>query len=149
MDNDCECWSNSYVLDGETEKLLRKLQDHCLTDDQVRRFYLKEVDSLLSLEERAELEAEMIRGAARILAFDLQPFADAVAQREQKMERLRQDLDWTEVPPHMRDLSKRRAEYILNYASENGWIERVEDEGTWRISEHGRELLDQGGFYMR
>ncbi len=65
------------------------------------------------------------------------------------MERLRQDLDWTEVPPHMRDLSKRRAEYILNYASENGWIERVEDEGTWRISEHGRELLDQGGFYMR
>ncbi len=84
MDNDCECWSNSYVLDGETERLLRKLQDHCLTDDQVRRFYLKEVDSLLSLEERAELEAEMIRGAARMLAFDLQPFADAVAQREQK-----------------------------------------------------------------
>ena len=88
MDNDHECWSNSYVLNGETERLLRKLQDHCLTDDQVRRFYLKEVDSLLSLEERAELETEMTGGAARILAFDLQPFADAVAKREQKMERL-------------------------------------------------------------
>ena len=130
MDNDHECWSNSYVLDGETERLLRKLQDHCLTDDQVRRFYLKEVDSLLSLEERAELEAEMTGGAARILAFDPQPFADAVAQREQKMERLRQELDWAEFPPRMRDLSKRRAEYILNYASENGWIECVEDEET-------------------
>ncbi len=129
MDNNHECWSNSYVLDGETERLLRKLQDHCLTDDQVRRFYLKEVDSLLSLEERAELEAEMTGGAAQILAFDLQPFADAVAKREQKMERLRQELDWAEVPPRIRDLSKRRAEYILSYASENGWIERVVDEG--------------------
>jgi len=149
MDNDFECWSNSYVLDGETERLLRKLRDHCLTDDQVQRFYLKEVDSLLSQEERAELEAEMTRGAARILAFDLQPFADAIARREQKMERLRQALDWAEVPPRMRDLSRRRAEYILDYASENGWIERAEDEETWCISEHGRELLDQGGFYMR
>jgi hypothetical protein len=30
MDNDCEYWSNSYVLDGETERILRKLQVHCL-----------------------------------------------------------------------------------------------------------------------
>ncbi len=91
----------------------------------------------------------MTGGAARILDLYPQPFADAVAQREQKMERLQQELGWAEVPPRIRDLSKRRAEYILSYASENGWIERVVDEVTWRIREHGRELLEQGGFYMR
>ncbi len=44
MDNDCEYLSNRYALDGETERILHKLQDHGLTDDQVRRCYLKEVD---------------------------------------------------------------------------------------------------------
>lgn len=147
MHNDREPWNDSYELDGETERLLRKLQDGPLTDDQVRRSCLKEVDSLLTPEERTELETEMIDGAAQMLAFDLQPFSIASAHREQKREQLRSEIEWADVAPDVRDLCRRRAECILNYASENDWIEYL--DGGWRITPHGRTMLERGGFNMR
>ena len=95
------------------------------------------------------MESDLIGGAAQILLFDLRPFAEAIAEWEQKSSRLRRQLDWSEVPRKLRELSGRRAQSLLNYASENGWIERENNKGRWRLSESGRMLLERGGFYMR
>jgi hypothetical protein len=149
MAADCEPWNNRYELDGETERLLCKLNTSPMSDLQVMRFCLREVDSLLTPEQKTRLESEIVTGATYILAFDLQPFSGAIAKWQEKMEELRQNIDWAEVPEELREKSKRRAECILRYSLENGWIERVEGDEEWRISQLGRELLEQGGFNMR
>jgi hypothetical protein len=149
MSDECEPWNNSYELDGETERLLRKLLTGPLTDEQVVRFFLKEVHLLLNPEEKARIESKMIGGASRLLGFDLQPFSDAVSDWEQRREELQQGVNWSDVPVHLQELSSRRAAYILKYVTENGWTERVGDKGEWGITEQGRSLIKQGGFYVR
>jgi hypothetical protein len=149
MPDECEPWNNSYELDGETERLLRRLLTGPLTDEQVARFCLKEVHLLLSPEEKAEIESKMIGGASRLLGFDSQPFSNAVTDWQQRREELQQQMNWSDVPVHLQELSNRRAAYILKYGTENGWIERVSDKGEWGITEQGRLLIKQGGFYMR
>jgi hypothetical protein len=149
MSDESEPWNNSYVLDGETERLLRKLQDGPLTDEQVMRFFLKEVHLLSNPDEKARAESKMIDGTARLLGFDLQPFSEAVTEWDQRREELQQSVNWSDVPAHLQELSNRRAAYILKYGIENGWVERVGDKGEWGITEQGRSLIRQGGFYMR
>ncbi len=149
MSEECEPWNNSYERDGETERLLRRLLTGALTDDQLLRFFLKEVHLLLNPEEKARLESKMIGGAARLLGFDLQPFSDAVTDWDQRRAELQQEVNWSDVPVQLQELSSRRAAYILDYVTENRWVERVGDTGEWQITEHGRSLLERGGFYMR
>lgn len=149
MSEECEPWNNSYELDGETERLLRRLLSGSLTDEQIVRFFLKEVHLLLNPEEKARIESKMIGGASRLLDFNLQPFSDAVNDWEQKREQLQQEVNWSEVPASLQELSRRRAAYILTHITENGWAERISDKGEWRITEQGRALIEQGGFYMR
>jgi hypothetical protein len=149
MAADCEPWNNGYELDGETERLLRKLNASPMTDLQVIRFCLREIDSLLNPEQKAHVESEMTAGAAQILAFNLQPLSGAIARWQERREKLQQSIDWAEVPEELREKSQRRAEYILRYALENRWIERGESNGEWKISQEGKELLERGGFHMR
>ncbi len=129
--------------------MLRKLTVGPMTSDQVTRFCLREADSLMSSEERAELESEIIRGAGEILAFDLLPFSQAIEKRERKKEQIQQGVEWSRVPVKIQELSKKRADYLLRFALEGGWVERDEVEDGWRISIKGRELLDRGGFTIR
>lgn len=149
MSEECEPWNNSYELDGETERLLRRLLICPLTDDQVVRLFLKEIHLLLNPEEKARIESKMIGGASRLLGFNLQPFSDAVADWEQRKEKLQQEVNWSDVPSNLQELSSRRATYILKHVTQNGWAERISDKAEWRITEQGRELIKQGGFYMR
>lgn len=148
MSDECEPWNNSYELDGETERLLRRLLIETMTDEQVVRFCLKEVHLLLNPEEKSKIESKMISGASHLLDFDPQPISDAVADWQQKREELQQGVNWSHVPTQLQELSSRRAAYILGHSTENGWIERM-DEGKWGITEQGRSLIKQGGFYMR
>jgi hypothetical protein len=149
MPDECEPWNNSYELDGETERLLRRLLTGPLTDEQVVRFFLKEVHLLLNPEEKAEIESKMIGGASHLLGFDPQPFSNAVADWQQRREELQQQVEWSDIPARLQELSSRRAAYILKYGTENGWMERVGGKGDWGITEQGRSLIRQGGFYMR
>jgi hypothetical protein len=149
MSDESEPWNNSYELDGETERLLRRLLTGPLTDEQVVRFCLKEVHLLLNPEEKARIESKMIGGASSLLGFDPQPFSNAVADWEQRREQVQQEVNWSDVPAHLQELSSRRAAYILKYATENGWVERGGDKGEWEITEQGRSLIKKGGFYMR
>ena len=137
MSEECEPWNNSYELDGETERLLRRLLTCPLTDEQIARFFLKEIHLLLNPEVKAEIESKMIGGAFSLLEFDLQPFSDAAADWEQKKEELQQEVNWEDVPASLQELSRRRAAYILNYVAENNWAERVGDKGEWRITGQG------------
>lgn len=149
MSDECEPWNNSYELDGETERLLRRLLIGPLTDEQVVRFFLKEVHSLLNPEEKARRESMMIDGASRLLGFDGQPFSNAVADWQQRSEELQQEVEWSDVPVRLQELSSRRAACVLKYGTENGWLERAGGKEEWRITEQGRLLIKQGGFYMR
>ncbi|MGB7921718.1 MAG: hypothetical protein WCF57_00605 [Pyrinomonadaceae bacterium] len=149
MSDECEPWNNTYELDGETERLLRRLLTGPLKDEQVVRFCLKEVHLLLNPEEKARIESKMIGGASHLLGFDPQPFSESIADWQQRREELQQEVNWSDVPVHLQELSSRRAAYILKYGTENGWIERVGDKGEWGITEQGRALIEQGGFYMR
>lgn len=149
MSDECEPWNNSYELDGETERLLRRLLTGPLTDEQVVRFFLKEVHLFLNPEEKASIESEMIGGASQLLSFDPQPFSNAVGDWQQRREELQQQVEWSDVPVRLQELSRRRAAYVLKYGTENGWMERVGDKGEWGISEQGRSLIEHGGFYMR
>jgi hypothetical protein len=149
MSDESEPWNNSYELDGETERLLRRLLTGPLTDEQVVRFCLKEVHLILNPEEKARIESKMIGGASRLLGFDPQPFSNAVADWEQRREQFQQEVNWSDVPAHLQELSSRRAAYILKYATESGWVERGGEKGEWGITEQGRSLIKKGGFYMR
>lgn len=149
MPEECEPWNNSYERDGETERLLRKLLENPLTDEQVTRFFLKEVHLLLSPEEKTEMESEMIGGAFHLLNFDLEPFSNAVNDWEQRRKELQEKVNWSDVPTELQELSSRRAKFILEYAAENGWMERVDDHGEWKITGQGKLLIEKGGFYMR
>jgi hypothetical protein len=149
MSGTLEPWDNAYQLDGETERLLRRLLVGPLTDDQIVRFCLKEVDLLLNPEEKEKIKSKMIDGASELLCADLQPFSEAIAGWEHKSEQFQNELNWSDVPPHLRKLSRRRAEHILQYGTENGWIEPADNKSEWRITEKGRSLIKRGGFYMR
>jgi hypothetical protein len=149
MTNTCEPWDNSYILDGETERLLRKLIVSPLTDEQVVRSCLKQVHSLLSPDDKAKLKTKMGGGIAGLLGFDLQPFSEAVGEWMQKSEQTQQEVDWGEVGEEDRELSKKRAGYILKYATDNGWVARVGEKGEWEITERGRAKIEEGGFNMR
>ncbi|HYP29522.1 MAG TPA: hypothetical protein VE262_22615 [Blastocatellia bacterium] len=144
-----EPWDNSYVLDGDTEALLRRLLIAPLTQDQVVRSCLKEVHLLLPPEDKAKLESKMADGAQGLPGLLLQPFSNAVAEWLQMREELQQSVDWEEVPAQQRELSEKRADYILRYATRNGWVVREGESGEWQITEQGREVIQRGGFYMR
>lgn len=149
MSEENEPWNNSYELDGEAERLLRRLLACPLTDEQIVRFFLKEAHLFLNPEEKAKIESKMIGGAFSLLGFDPQPFSDAVTDWEQRKEELQQKVNWSDVPTGLQELSRRRAAYILSHITKNGWAERVADKAEWRITEQGKALIEQGGFYMR
>ena len=47
------------------------------------------------------------------------------------------------------ELSKRRAECVLEFALAEELVEQEDVDATWRISTKGRQLLERGGFNMR
>lgn len=147
----CEPWNNGYERDGSAELLLRRLQGGPLSDDQVHRFCLKEAGQLLNAEEKQAFAKNATMGLLDFVAsFGRSPaFSDAVRASEQQAEELRQTIEWSQVPPHLQELCARRAHYLLNYTTENGWIERATDGASWRITERGNQLLADGGFNMR
>jgi hypothetical protein len=149
MTNQSEPWNNSYVLDGDTESLLRRLLAAPLTDEQIIRYCLKEVHLLLTPDDKAKLESKMADGAEGLLGLVLQPFSKAVAEWQQMQEKLQQSIDWQAVPVEQKELSEKRADYILKYATSKGWVVREGENGEWKITEQGREVIQQGGFYMR
>lgn len=104
---------------------------------------------LLASEDKAKVEAKMADGAEGLLGLALQPFSEAVAEWQQVREKLQQSANWEEVPAEQRELSKKRADYILEHATSKGWVVREEEKGEYQITERGREVIRQGGFYMR
>lgn len=149
MSDTCEPWDNGYVRDGETERLLRRLIVSPLTDEQVARSCLMLTYELLEPDDQARLESKMGRGVAGLLGFDLQPFSEAVSEWMQMRERTQQEIDWAEVSEEESELSKKRASYLLKYATDNGWAARVVDKNEWEITELGRAKIEDGGFNMR
>jgi len=149
MTNQSEPWNNSYVLDGDTESLLRRLLVAPLTYERIVRSCLKEAHLVLTSDDKAKVEAKMAEGAEGLLGLVLQPFSEAVAEWHQVQEKLQQSVNWEEVPAEQRELSKKRADYILKHATSKGWVVREDEKGEWQITEQGREVIRQGGFYMR
>jgi hypothetical protein len=151
VSEDIEPWNNGYARDGDTEALLRRLQAGPLTDEQIVRSCLKEIASLLSPPDKARMEAGMVACLAGfVVSAGASPaFGNAIASWQEEAEQRRREIDWSRVPPDLQTLCKRRAEYLLDYALGSGWIERIEDESTWRITPVGEQLLAGGGFYMR
>ena len=149
MSEESEPWNNSYVLDGETETLLRRLLVAPLTRDQIVRACLKDVHLLLGPDDRARLESKMADGAGGLLGLALQPFSNAVAAWQQLQDQVQQTVDWKDVPAGERALSEKRASYILEYATSKGWVVGDPENGAWQITELGRDLVQRGGFYLR
>lgn len=152
-EDDCEPWNNSYQRDGDTEVLLRKLQAGPMTDDQIMRHCLsaKQIAALSDAETKTETDTKMIDGLMQFIAsFGKSPsFGEAISSWLEDAEKFRQQLDWSKLPPDVYATSKRRADYILNYAESNGWVARSDDGSGWRITEQGNKLLESGGFYLR
>lgn len=149
--DDCEVWNNGYELDGSTEILLRRAQIAPLADDEILRLCVKdnELMVLLDTTEKAAQERELISGAAA-LAFSFgrsNSFGDAIQKNQARMERLRDSFDWNTIPPATRDKARKRADFILDYASQNKWLER--DGEKWKLTGAGHALLDGGGFTMK
>ena len=149
MTGDDSPWTSSYELDGETESLLRYLERRPLTDDEVRRHFVNEIDVLLDPDTREELERRMVGGAAGLLGLDVGSFSKAVGWWERTKRDAQETIDWSQLPQDLREASERRARSVLDYAGGRGWIERDESGPGWRITETGRAFLASGGFNMR
>ena len=124
-----------------------------MTDDQITRHCLglKEIAALIADETKTEIDAKMMGGLMQFNAsLGKSPsFSEAIYSWLEVAEKFRQQLDWSKLPPAIYAISKRRADYMLNYAESNGWVARSDDGSRWQITEQGNKLLESGGFYLR
>ena len=124
-----------------------------MTDDQITRhcLSLKEIAAMLDDETKTKTDTKMIGGLMEFSAsFGKSPsFGEAISSWLEDAEKFRQQLDWSKLPPAIYAISKRRADYILNYAESNEWVARADDGSRWQITEQGNKLLESGGFYLK
>jgi hypothetical protein len=147
--SDAEPWNNTLVRDGETEELLRLLAERSLTDDEIRRLCIREVDRFLSPAEKEQLKAEVVGGMLDyFLTLGRSPaLGNTLGGAQERADRIRRSVRWTAVSAEEQHLSQRRAETLLTYAAANGWIERAGHD--WSLTPAGEAFLRAGGFNMR
>jgi hypothetical protein len=149
-----EPWNNGYVLAAATERLLRRLELGPMTDDEVDRFFLYKSDLRGLSAEKWRFESEKSLTTA---LWDFlkslgrsHSFGDAIVALQDQEEQWRQSAGWNEMPSHISDLARKRAECIVSHASRERWIERIPDGRLgWRITDSGSEALRSGHFNLR
>lgn len=137
------------MRDAEAERLLRRLLQGPLDLDGVLRFCLRdtEVVPYMFRAERSLDEMHRMSGLLDTLATlgKAPSLQDVLRESEARIEQARLRLDLDRLDPALRQRCQRRAEFLLGYLQENGWVERAGD--LWSLTPSGREFLRQGGFY--
>lgn len=138
-----EPWADADVADRLMRRVLSYLiEDGCLSEEQLARRCLtpQELACALPEDERLAASEQTAEALIRRLSSpeNAKPYGDEMYKWMARLDRLRDQLDWPQLPSSVKQSAHRRARLMIEQAEKQDWV--VHEAGAsphWRITDLG------------
>lgn len=142
-----EAWNSAVVLNAELHRLLCAMRDHGpMNTDQMLRHCLRpdELSVLIAADVRLRLSRHTVEAFALYAdeAGDPQRMRKAIEQWRWAVELMREVFEWPQLAPGLRKLAEQRSAFLIDCATDLGWVREARFPHRWQLSSAGLGAID-------